>query len=122
MKTTLVGYDDGTKSYLGRQENAKKGEDSLAEAILRKWNLMKSIRQKTERLRWEACAMVNHRIDEFSLGKSPVQAVKLYNTAGIEAFETFINGYHGNLISPGMLWLALTMRGRTTKTLTRSQG
>ena len=111
MQTVLVGYDNGTHDYLGRREPLQKGKDNLAKSILRKWERMKRIRQKTESLRWEACAYVQHRMDEFSIGKSPVKAVKLYNTAGIEAFDKFVNGYHGNLISPAMRWFSLVLFG-----------
>ena len=100
MKTSLVGYDDGTKNYLGRSEQVSKGRDDLAKSILRKWERMKAVRAKTEELRWEACAMVQHRVDEFSLGKSPVKPVKLYNTAGIEAFETFVMDIMGTSSPP----------------------
>jgi hypothetical protein len=112
MKTALIGYDDGTKSYLGRSVTPKKeGGDELAKAIVRKWDRMKVERQKTEALRWEACAYVRHRTKEFSNENSPIKPVKLYNTAGISAFDVFINGYHGNLISPSLRWFKLTFRG-----------
>ncbi|PKL28159.1 MAG: hypothetical protein CVV46_08325 [Spirochaetae bacterium HGW-Spirochaetae-2] len=111
MHTVLVGFDNGTKDYLGRREANQKGKNNLAKSLINKWERMKRIRQKTESLRWEACAYVQHRMDEFSIGKSPVRAVKLYNTSGIEAFETFVNGYHGNLISPAMRWFSLILFG-----------
>lgn len=112
MNTVLVGFDDGTKSYLGRKEAPKKqGKDELAEAIVRNWERMKYERQKTEAARWEACAYVKHRQNEFSVENSPVKPVKIYNTAGIDAFETFVNGYHGNLISPSLRWFKFTFIG-----------
>ena len=112
MNTVVVGLDNGSKDYLGRREPIKKqGDDPLAKAIAAKWSRLQTIRQKTEALRWEACAYVQHRMNEFSNENSPIKAVKLYNTAGILAFDTFINGYHGNLITPSMRWFKLTVVG-----------
>lgn len=112
MKTVLIGYDDGSKSYLGRNQAPDKVvEDPLAKALLRNWDRMKAERQKTETARWEACAYVKHRQSEFSVEASPVPDIKIYNTAGIDALEVFINGYHGNLISPSLRWFKLTFTG-----------
>ena len=112
MKTALIGYDDGTKSYLGRKEiPKKKGEDELAKAIVRKWDKLKLERKKTEALRWEACAFVRHRTKEFSNENSPITPVKIYNTGGVEALDVFVSGYNGNLISPSLRWFKLTFRG-----------
>jgi hypothetical protein len=66
MNTVVVGLDDGTRNYLGRREQAPdRTNDPLAKAISRKWERMKAVRRKTEDLRWEACAFVNHRCAEF---------------------------------------------------------
>jgi hypothetical protein len=112
MNTVTVGLDNGSLDYLGRREPVKKqGNDPLAKAIASKWSRMKTIRQKSEALRWEACAYVQHRMNEFSDNNNPIKPVKLYNTAGILAFDTFINGYHGNLITPSMRWFKLTLIG-----------
>lgn len=108
----MVGLDNGSLDYLGRREPIKKhGEDPLAKAIASKWGKLKTARQKTESLRWEACAFVQHRMNEFSDANSPIKPVKLYNTGGVLAFDTFINGYHGNLITPSMRWFKLTLTG-----------
>jgi hypothetical protein len=118
MNTVVVGLDNGSKDYLGRREPIKKqGDDPLAKAIAAKWSRLQTIRQKTEALRWEACAYVQHRMNEFSNENSPIKAVKLYNTAGILAFDTFINGYHGNLITPSMRWFKLTFSGENFELL-----
>lgn len=112
MNTVVVGFDDGTKSYLGRNEKPEKqGNDKLAEAIVRNWERMKVERKKTETARWEACAYMKHRQNEFSSEESPVIPVKIYNSSGIEAFEVFVNGYHGNLISSSLRWFKLTFTG-----------
>lgn len=112
MNTVVVGLDDGTRNYLGRREQVPdRTNDPLAKAISRKWERMKAVRRKTEDLRWEACAFVNHRCAEFNDPDCPIKPVKLYNTAGIQAFETFINGYHGNLITPAIRWFRLTLIG-----------
>ena len=108
----MVGLDNGSYDYLGRREPLKKqGEDPLAKAIASKWSRLKTIRQKSESLRWEACAYVQHRMNEFNDANSPVKPIKLYNSAGVLAFDTFINGYHGNLITPSMRWFKLTVTG-----------
>jgi hypothetical protein len=112
MNTTIVGYDNGSLDYLGRREPIKKqGEDPLAKAIAAKWSRLKTERLRTESIRWEACAYVQHRMNEFNDPDCPIKPIKLYNTAGILAFETFINGYHGNLITPSMRWFKLTFTG-----------
>ena len=55
MNTHVVGMDNGSMEYLGRREPVKKqGEDPLAKAIASKWARLKTARQKTEALRWEA--------------------------------------------------------------------
>ena len=95
----MVGLDDGTKNYLGRKKPIKKkSNDPLAKAIFRKRECLKATRQKTEHLRREACSCVKHRPNEYSNSDCPIKPVKLYNTAGIEAFEKYIKGYHGNLL------------------------
>lgn len=112
MNTVVVGLDNGSKDYLGRREPIKKqGDDPLAKAIAAKWSRLKTIRQRNEALRWEACAYVQHRMSEFSDSYNPIKPVKLYNTSGILSLDTFINGYHGNLISPSMRWFKLTLIG-----------
>lgn len=112
MNTHVVGLDNGSMDYLGRREPVKKqGEDPLAKAIASKWEKLKIARQKTEALRWEACSYVQHRMNEFNDANSPIKPVKLYNMAGVLAFDTFINGYHGNLITPSMRWFKLTITG-----------
>lgn len=112
MKTSLIGFDDGTKNYLGRKlQEDNQGESELAKHIIRNWERMKVERKKTEKSRWEACSYVKHRQNEFSVEDSPVKDISLYNSAGINAFETFVNGYHGNLISPTLRWFKLTFTG-----------
>ncbi len=112
MNSIVIGLDNGSKDYLGRSEAIKKqSDDPLAKAIAQKWERLKIARQKTEAERWEACAYVQHRTNAFSDTNTPVKPVKLYNTAGILAFETFINGYQGNLISSALRWFKLTLTG-----------
>lgn len=112
MKTRVIGLDDGTKSYLGRKDKPEiSPKEELAKNILRNWERMKTVRRKTEALRWEACAYVKHRQAEFSTEDSPIKPVNLYNSSGVAAFEVFVDGYHGNLISPSIRWFKLTFIG-----------
>jgi hypothetical protein len=112
MNAVTIGLDNGLLDYLGRREPVKKqGNDPLAKAIAKRWQRMIAERTKTEQLRWEACSYVQHRSNDFNNPNCPIKSVKLYNTAGIQAFETFINGYHGNLITPSMRWFRLTLQG-----------
>lgn len=83
----------------------------MATAIKAKWEVMKRERQKTEALRWEACALIQHRQNEFSVEESPIKPQKLYNMAAVDAFEVFINGFQGNLISSTLRWFRLTFTG-----------
>lgn len=55
MKTHVVGLGNGSMEYLGRREPVKKqGNDPLAKAVASKWGRLKTARQKTEEIRWEA--------------------------------------------------------------------
>lgn len=112
MRQNLVGLDDGTKRYLGRNEELQDApNDKLAKAFLKRWNILKQARMKSEKLRWEACAYVNHRTDEYTNGLSPIPHIKLFNATGIEAFDEFVNGFMGNLISPSIRWFNLLFEG-----------
>ena len=99
MNTVIVGLDNGSKDYLGRREPVKKqGDDPLAKAIASKWSFLKTIRQRDEVLRWEACACMQHRMSEFSDANSPVKLVKIQNTMDVLSFDTIIKFYLGTLL------------------------
>lgn len=97
----MVGLYNGSLDYLGLREPIKKhGEAPLAKVIASKWGKLKTARQKTESLRWEACAFVQHRMNEFNDANSPVKLVRLHNTMDILSFDTIIKFYLGTLLYP----------------------
>lgn len=101
MNTHMVGINNGTLDYLGLREPIKKhGEDPPAKAIASKWGKLKAARQKIASLRWEACAFVRHRMNEFSDANSLVKLVKLQNTMDVLSFDTIIKFYLGTLLYP----------------------
>jgi hypothetical protein len=112
MTKILVGYDDGTKKYLGRNEELQEApKEQLAKAFMKRWNHLKAARIKSEEARWEACAYVKHRVDQYTSGNSPIPEIKLYNATGIDAYDRFVNGFMGNLISSSIRWFNILFEG-----------
>lgn len=56
--------------------------DELKKSILDTLSQMETVRQKSEAVRWEACALVKHRTNDFNLGTSRIKPKKLYSNVG----------------------------------------
>lgn len=85
--------------------------DELKKSILDTLSQMETVRQKSESVRWEACALVKHRTNDFNLGTSRIKPKKLYSNVGSDAVNTAINGIMGYLISPNIRWFNCTTQG-----------
>jgi len=109
----LIGYDDGTKDYLGRKKNTPREEPKteLAKAIVEKWNYLKEQRLPSEKDRWEACSYVRHRMKQYSTSECPIKETELYNSTGVQAYDNFVDGFMGNLISSALRWFDLKFTG-----------
>jgi hypothetical protein len=109
--TRLIGTQDPEGRYLGRLAAEIAATDTdLAFAIENRWNNLKELRKPTEELRWEACAYVGHRTPFSKFGYTPVPKITLYNATGIEAYQTFVNGFVGNLVSQNFQWFNLVYK------------
>jgi len=76
----------------------------LASRLIRRWDSLKAVREKTEALRWEAMAYANHRTKESTAGYSPVPELTYFTSHSVIAIENFINGFLGNIVSQNQNW------------------
>ena len=82
----------------------------LKESLLENLGEMKLIRERTESVRWEACALVKHRTKVFNIGTSKIPDRKMYTNVPSEAVRTAVNGIMGYLISQNIRWFNMTVK------------
>ena len=89
--------------YNGSVKTTKRLQE-LKTSILDTLSELEKIRKPTEEIRWEACALVKHRVHGFNISPSKIKPIKLYSNVPVEACNTSINGIMGYLISQNIRW------------------
>ncbi len=79
----------------------------LANSLMKRFEMLKAVRQPTEETRWEAYSYMGHRLKGSTVGFSPVPDVHLLSCAGKVAGQNFIDGFMGNLINMNQNWFNL---------------
>lgn len=71
----------------------------------------KNIRKKSDPKRWEAFAYVQHRIPSQSVADDcPIEEMAhLYDSTGVDSFESFVAGFMGAFMSPTQEWFSFRL-------------
>lgn len=81
--------------------------DKKIEAIINLFEYEKSLRAKSDPLRWEAMSFVSHRTRSLSCANdSPVRDRRLYSEAGKDAINTLASGFMSALMSENQAWFS----------------
>lgn len=81
--------------------------DELLKQLLRRYESLRTIRERNEKERWMAMAVVNHRTKSASLTESPVPDIIRHTSVPQNAVDDFVNYFVGNLVSPNIPWLGM---------------
>ena len=91
--------------------------DPKLKDILTTWRKQEAIRKKSDEIRWASFSIVRHRVPSGTIEEDcPVEEnAHPYSNAGIEAFETFINGFMGSLMSQNNNWFKIRLKSKGNK-------
>ncbi len=78
----------------------------LYDVLKKRWDTLRQRRLPSDALRWEACALVGHRLKCVSDPDCPVPEMRLYSAAAVRAFNRFADGFMGNVMSRNIRWFA----------------
>lgn len=87
--------------------------DAKVSAIMNLFEYEKTLRGKSDPLRWEAMSFVGHRTKSLSCADdSPVQDKRLYSEAGKDAIATLASGFMSSLMSENQKWFSASIKSR----------
>lgn len=84
--------------------------DKKVQSILDMFNYQKTLRSKSDKLRWEAYSLLEHRTKDLSgCADSPVEDIRLYTSEGKKAVDTLVAGFMSALMPRNSKWFAVSI-------------
>lgn len=87
--------------------------EKLINSIIESFEYERTLRKKSDALRWEAYSLVQHRTKTQSASSdSPIEDSQRFCDLGVKAVETFINGYMSAIVPQNSRWFGATIQPR----------